>query len=309
LLTGKLNEIGFRQMANSFSDTKSFSKMLDSGRRAVANAKEMEPATKLLFGTFFTALDGLQSKNALRTAPKADEKAEAKPGESAKDQPKSTVGWMPVKVTVSKLSIDRTGEPPSSFAISFPQGIVWGLAGCVGAFAVSLANERSRGTLMRLTTAPLTRSSILLGKALGCFITSVVVQGLLLIMARLAFGVELKDPIMLTIAVLASSFGFVGVMMFMAGMMKSEEGAGGMARAFVLVLAMIGGGSIPLVFMPKVMQTISNISPFKWASEAIQGALWRGFSFADMALPVGVLIVIGVVGYAVGAASFNRQQG
>ena len=56
---------------------------------------------------------------------------------------------------------------------------------------------------------------------------------------------------------------------------------------------MIGGGTVPLFVLPKIVQKIASISPFKWADQAIEGAIWRGFSLQDMLLPVGVLIAMG----------------
>ena len=45
-----------------------------------------------------------------------------------------------------------------------------------------------------------------------------------------------------------------------------------------MLMAMFGGGMIPLVFMPKFMQTLSNFSPAKWSVLALEGAIWRGFT-------------------------------
>ncbi len=72
----------------------------------------------------------------------------------------------------------------------------------------------------------------------------------------------------------------------------------------LLMLAMIGGGSIPLYFMPAWMQAMSSISPFKWAILALDGAIWRPLTVQEMMLPCGVLLGFGVVGFALGARMF-----
>jgi hypothetical protein len=54
------------------------------------------------------------------------------------------------------------------------------------------------------------------------------------------------------------------------------------------------------------MQTVSNVSPFKWSTLAIQGGLWRAWSLADLAVPGGVLLAMGVVGFAAGMGAFKR---
>ena len=44
----------------------------------------------------------------------------------------------------------------------------------------------------------------------------------------------------------------------------------------------------------------------KWGILALEGALWRGFSLYEMLLPCGILIGVGVVGFAIGARVFAR---
>jgi len=175
----------------------------------------------------------------------------------------------------------------------------------VMAFGVSLVQERRRGTLLRLRVAPISKDQILLGKAAACFVSCALVQVILLVVARL-MGVKIGHPAIMAAAVLASSIGFTGVMMLLAGLSRSEGAAQGLGRALLLVLALIGGGSIPLFFMPKLMQQISSVSPFKWATIAIENGLWRAEGWDAMILPGGVLVTIGVAGFLVGRAAMRR---
>ncbi len=56
------------------------------------------------------------------------------------------------------------------------------------------------------------------------------------------------------------------------------------------------------------MQTISHFSPVKWGILALEGAIWRGFSPADMLLPCGVLLALGAVTFVAGAAILSRER-
>ncbi len=289
LLTGKLNELAFRQMTRGFTDPEQMKQNLSAARKALASAPGVSPLQKGAFEALFSSVQNLSETN--RSPQSTD--ASATPAAAP------LANWRPVDVAITEIKAEREG-PTNSFEISFPQGVVWGLMGCVTAFGLSLANERSRGTLMRLTTAPISRRQIILGKALSCFIACVLVQALLLATAMIFFSVKVSNWPMMAVAVLASSLGFVGVMMAMAGLSRTEGGGSGMGRAVILILAMIGGGTIPLFFLPPFMQTLSSISPFKWATLAFEGALWRGFSPADMALPAGVLLAFCIGGFAIG---------
>ncbi len=298
LLTGKLNEYGFRQLAQVFSDPGAMDTSLSTARETIQKNPDISLPQKLLFGAMFDSVKALTN-----TFPE--------PSPSTDDAPNTTnpsaPGWSPISVTTRELQIDRRG-PRSSFEISFPQGVVWGLLGCVMTFGPSLAEERSRGTLMRLTTAPISRGQILAGKALACFTSCLLVQGMLVAFAILVFRARFNDSVMTLVAMVACGVGFTGIMMLMAGLARTEGAAQGYGRAIVLILAMIGGGTIPVFFMPAIMKTLSGVSPFKWAVDAIEGGMWRGFTPSQMALPVGVLLGVGLLGFLVGTSAMRWSE-
>ena len=87
----------------------------------------------------------------------------------------------------------------------------------------------------------------------------------------------------------------------------TEQSASGAAWATLLVFALLGGGMVPLFVMPGWMLTASGVSPARWAILAFEGALWRGFSPAEMGLPLGVLLAIGAAGLALGTRLFRTH--
>lgn len=215
--------------------------------------------------------------------------------------------WEPFRIETTKVAREREG-PRSYYAVSFAQGMVWGLAACAATFGISLVVERTSGTLVRLRAAPLSRSQILGGKAVACFATVLVVVGLLLGLGRLAFGMRADAPALLALAALCSAWAYVGMMMLFSALGKTERSAGGIGWAVLMILTMLGGGSVPLMFMPGWLRTASHFSPAKWAILAIEGALWRGFTALDMLLPCGILLGVGTVCFAVGVRAFRWVQ-
>ena len=147
---------------------------------------------------------------------------------------------------------------------------------------------------------------MLAGKSLACF-TSVVCVVTFLIGVGMAFGMRPKDPLLLCLAVVCVACCFVGVTMLMAVWGRTEEAVSGAAWAVGMVFSMIGGGMVPLAFLPKFMAGISHISPFKWAILSLEGAIWREFTFAEMLVPCGVLLAIGAVTFALGQAILRRR--
>lgn len=300
LLEGRLNELGFRQLARTFTDPAMTTSFLESARQDVAKSTGLSPLQKSVFGTFFDSVSTLTNE--------VTSKTDADTASSGATDNTAGGGFRPVTITMHELQMDPN-KPNNSFAVSFPQGVVWGLMGCVMAFGVSLVQERRRGTLLRLCVAPITRNQILLGKAAACFASCMLVQVILLVVAR-AMGVRIGHMAIMAASVVLTSAGFTGVMMLLAGLSRSEGAAQGLGRALLLVLALIGGGSIPLFFMPKLMQQISSVSPFKWATIAIENGLWRAEGWDAMLVPGGVLLAIGLAGFWIGsrALAFGDAQ-
>jgi ABC-2 type transport system permease protein len=217
-------------------------------------------------------------------------------------------GWKPLEIERREVRREKVG-PGSAFDFTFPQGILWGVIGSALGFALSLVTERTRGTLMRLETSPLSRLDVLVGKALACFVAIAAVESMLLLLGVAFFGIRPASWLLLAAATLSVAVCFVGIMMTVAVLGKTEQSAGGMGWAIMMPLSMFGGGMIPLFVMPSWMQTVSNLSPVKWGIVALEGATWRGFSAAEMATPLAVLVLVGVAGFALGVRLFRGGEG
>ncbi len=289
LIQGKLNELAFRQFPKMFTNPESMAQLMAGARASVAEATDLSPTQKLAAGALIAA--GGAFSSSLQGAPQTSTDT-TEPGSA-------TGNWSPVSIKVEELAA-RKGGPRDSFDVSFPQGIVWGLAGCVMAFATSLVSERVRGTLDRLRLAPITRGQILAGKGVACFITALLVQLVLLALTVFAFGSHVQQPAHLLLAFVAAAFAFSGIAMLIAGACRTEAQAQGAGRGALLLLAIIGGGSLPLFLMPPLFKTLSMASPFRWAVSAIEGPFWRDTPFAEQVVPLCILLAIGVLGLLIG---------
>ena len=133
MLVGKIHEVAFRTVFATVGDPVQFARVLD----------RMEESLK---ASDFSFTDRLAIRTALSRARTMS--APAADGSAAK-QPQSLGDWKPVTVEIAELSM-RPGVPANSFAISFMQGIAWALFGAVLSFGSGIAEERQRGTWVRL---------------------------------------------------------------------------------------------------------------------------------------------------------------
>jgi ABC-2 type transport system permease protein len=290
-LRGLISQAYFTQLQAKFTDPKQWRPEVKRERSLVDSVSWLSGDQKSLLqgvlgslDTFLTTVDTIDTAAARNNSPFGN-----------------------INLRMTGVTSD-TKHPHSSWEITFPQSLLWALIGCAATFALSIVVERRTGTYLRLRLAPITRIQILLGKGLACFIACSVVCGLLLAFGAVVFGVRIGSVALLAAAVLSAAFCFVGLMMLISVLGKSERTVAGASWAIMLVLSMIGGGMIPLMFMPEWIARLSNFSPMKWCVLSFEGAIWRGFGAADMLMPVGILISIGLCGFGIGTLVLSRAD-
>jgi len=96
--------------------------------------------------------------------------------------------------------------------------------------------------------------------------------------------------------------------MFVCVLGKSEQSVSGASWGLMTVMAMFGGGMVPLFVMPEWMRAVSHVSPVKWAIVALEDALWRGCSLAELAGPVAALLAFGAAFVLLGLWRFGRME-
>lgn len=289
MLEGLVNQALFSGMSEGFSDPAAMQAQVLGAREQIAGAPDLDAEQKRILSDLMGALDRFASASQQSPSMSAD----------------FTLGDGLIATT--EVGQDEAGDPRSSFDVTFPSAMVWALMGLATTFATSLVRERAAGTLLRLQVAPVSRAQLLASKGLACALAGIANATLLLTIGVVALGVHVGNPLHLLLAMAAGAVCFTGVMMVMSIAGKTEAAVAGGSWVLMMPLAMIGGGMIPLIAMPKWMLTASNVSPFKWAILAIEGAVWRDFSLAELALPLGVLVGLGIALFGLGYAVFARR--
>jgi len=318
MLQGLIMEASFKSLRSQFGSPDKMRAQVQKGREEIRTADDLNPAQKLIFDSFMGALDSflggidpdLYAQGPFGAGEKSSSDMNGDAGTAPASAPSSSSMGNIEFVDVT-ARIDETGKawPKSSFEISFPQSILWGVLGCAAGFAISLVVERTRGTLLRLRLAPISIRQILMGKALACFTTVCIVVTLLMTLGVLFLKVHIGDYRALLLAVAAIATCFTGIMMLMSVIGKTEASVSGAGWAVNTIFAMLGGGMVPLLFMPQWMQQASVISPVSWSIKALEGAIWRGFTIPEMLTHCAVLAAIGFVTFTLGTIIATRREG
>lgn len=293
-----------------FTDPTIMRPMVGQSREDILNDESMPADLRDLLSGFMGNLDQFMGDlDALDLDDAADEDADADavagaPGMQLVDIERIDITASPTGNETLDRLVSRPGA--SAWDLSFPSAMLWGALACSAGFAITLVRERTQGTLLRLQIAPISRTQILAGKGLACMI-AVIAVCLFMTMLGLVLGLRPGNVPLLALATVCIAFCFVGVMMLMSVLGRSEEAVGGAAWGINIVMAMFGGGMVPLLFMPGFMRTLSNFSPVKWGILALEGAIWRGFTFAELVPSLLVLVAVGIGGLAIGVAIFTRS--
>jgi ABC-2 type transport system permease protein len=225
------------------------------------------------------------------------------------DEENFSLGFDGDVLNFANVDVSREHEGPvTSFQITFPQAMLWGILGCAATFAISIVKERTNGTFARLRIGPITRAHILAGKGLACFLTCVFIMCLLCFGAKAIFRMPMDNWLLFIPAALCSILCFVGLMMFICTLGRTEQSVGAAGWATLMIMAMVGGGMVPLLFMPSWLRPFSQISPVKWSVFALEGAIWRNLRPTEMITPCLVLLAIGISAFSLGVIMLRRQD-
>ena len=280
-----------------FQDPATMKPLIQDAREQIESASQWDTDRKQAFAELFNDFDALMDS--------LDRAQEAEVGD--RDGDDQGGGFR--LANIEKIDVVREVDPKSragqlrklrsKWDMSFPQAMLWGVMGCASGFSLSIVKERTRGSMFRLRSAPITATQFLLGKALACFLGVCLVFVVMLVLG-VFIGMQPASYAKLVAAVLAVAVCYVGLMMTLAQIGDTEESVGGVGWAFNMIMAMIGGGMVPAMFLPPFMQTLSHLSPVRWSIRAVEGAVWREFTWVEMAPSLAVLAAVGAVSFAFG---------
>jgi ABC-2 type transport system permease protein len=287
-LQGLLAKAQFEALGEKFTDRKWMRNQINIWRDEVKDTNERNAEQAKLYSNFFDSFDTL-----LKDVNEEDYKA----------------GFKGNMLNFTKLDVSREYNGPiTPFQITFPQALLWGILGCTATFAISIVKERTHGTFERLCVGPIGLAHILGGKGLACFITCCLIICALYAAAKTIFKMPIGSLPLFVLAVLCTLLCFVGLMMFICTLGRTEQSVGGAGWAILMIMAMFGGGMIPLAFMPSWMRSLSNVSPVKWGIFAFEGAIWRKFTLTEMLTPCLILLAFGTAAFLLGTVSLRRQE-
>ncbi|SFL91185.1 ABC transporter permease [Geodermatophilus ruber] len=197
-----------------------------------------------------------------------------------------------------------------TFTQYFMAGII--AAGIVGAslqnMAISIATERSDGTLKHLSGTPMPKSAYFVGKVVQVLAVTVLIAAILLAVGVFAYGIDLPSGsdwfTFVWVAVLgAAACTLLGIAV--SSLAKNGRSASAMVTPIALVLQFISGVFFQFSQVPAWMQTIASLFPLKWMAQGLRSVFLPDVLAAEepagtwelgrVALVLGLWCVAGLV--------------
>jgi ABC-2 type transport system permease protein len=182
--------------------------------------------------------------------------------------------------------------------------------------AVSIVWDREFGFMREMLVAPVSRTSIVLGKALGGG-TVAVVQGLILVVAAPIVGVDLTVGrlILLIVSLLLLAYAMTAFGMVMATRIERMESFQMVMTLVMQPMIFLSGAVFPLQNLPTWLAVVTHLNPATYAVDLVRRSVLPdapGVEIAGWVVPMWaealLVLAIGTALLALAVRLFNKTD-
>jgi ABC-2 type transport system permease protein len=176
--------------------------------------------------------------------------------------------------------------------------------------ALSVVREKERGTMEQLRVAPLRTWELVLGKTVPYLGISLLATFIILLAARVLFGVTIRGPHLdLLVAVLLYLFGALGFGLLISTIANTQALAfqAGLI-ASMLPAILLSGFIFQIRIMPVPLQVFTYLVPARYFLVILRGIILKGEGIATYWPQVGALALYGVATVALASLRLARRE-
>ncbi|MDQ0926681.1 ABC-type multidrug transport system permease subunit [Bacillus atrophaeus] len=113
------------------------------------------------------------------------------------------------------------------------------------------------------------------------------------------------DPFAVIILVSLFLLAIVGIGLMIAALVKTPEQQMALGNLFVIATCMVSGMYWPIEIEPKLMQSVAEFLPQKWAMNGFTDIIANGAHISDVLGIYGILLAFAAVFFAVGVKALR----
>jgi ABC-2 type transport system permease protein len=182
-----------------------------------------------------------------------------------------------------------------------------------GVFGVAFMfyNLRNTMVLKRFFATPIHRSYIILGEGLSRVIFQLITAVVIILVGYFAFGFTLINGVETFLNMMVLSFFglvvFMGFGFVVSGVATSDSTIPPFANLITLPQFLLGGTFFEVDNLPKTLQTISQALPLTNINYAMRKIAFEGQSLLDVKFEIGILMIWGIIIYALAVKLFRWE--
>lgn len=200
----------------------------------------------------------------------------------------------------------------------YPGIIAMNVMGIAFFSTISTVWDREFGFLKEILVAPISRTSIVMGKIFGA-VTAASTQALLLLFLAPFMRLELNLVIVVKLFLLMMllAFAIAGLGLLIATLMKTTESFSIIMQILFFPMFFLSGAFFPLTNVPLWMTVLARFNPLTYGVDAIRRIILSAEIPAQLAqklflyplrIDISVLLIFSVVMVSLAALAFNKRS-
>jgi ABC-2 type transport system permease protein len=212
------------------------------------------------------------------------------------------------------LGFNRMAVPGMKPGVDYLQFLVPGILGMTLLFSSSMQGlsvlwDREFGFLKEIMIAPVSRTSIVLGRIAGGA-TTTMMQGLLVLGLTFVIGFRVNGFLNFLLALvfmILIAFTFIGLGLIFASRMKDMQGFGMIINFIIFPLFFLSGALYPLDNLPPLIRILSYADPLTYGIDGLRGTM-IGLNSRPIVLDLAILCGFALVMLFLGTYFFEKSE-
>jgi ABC-2 type transport system permease protein len=188
---------------------------------------------------------------------------------------------------------------PGLITMGVMMSSMWGIS-------YGIIEKRSKKLLRRLVATPMKKSHFLIALITVRLIMNFVEALVLILFALIAFNITIQGSISaLILLFIAGNLAFAGIAVFVSSHTSNTEVGNGLINAVVMPMMILSGIFFSYQNFPDWGVKIIRILPLTMMTDGVRSIFNEGAGYGEVALPVLILSVIGILFFITGLKIFK----
>jgi ABC-2 type transport system permease protein len=170
-----------------------------------------------------------------------------------------------------------------------------------------IEGDRWQGVLEAAVAAPASFGLVVLGRVFAVTAIGLLSFVEVWLVARLLFGfwIEIEHPIAFVLTLAATAFAVSGTAVIMAAVFVLSRSPRTFQNSLSFPFYVLGGVLVPVSFLPDWLEPVSGGIFLSWSADLLRDSVGEG-AVDDLAVRLGVVVLLGAIGFAVGYGLLAR---